>query len=521
MADQTEDAGPELGVKVEYKFFYAETAEMKAEARARQEAREARERDRQSRKLASQMEKYPHLSGMVYLPNGLAASNAAILLPVSGEAAVLGDRRFEYEAQSTVYHTSSNGGFVVPKIPGVTLLYVAHEEGFCEFNLEEAQSPLSIQLLPWGRIEGIVKLEGKPAPHEKISLMKGDMMPDVTRLGLAPGVFQTESDAQGRFVFEHLPPGEVQVCRMVNNMYSAGQYADITPGKATVMEHGFNGRQLNGRLVASDATTNLNWKHSAGFSLSTKSARPEPPPGEDARTWQQKYLQSAEGKQRARETHYFGLVIEANGDFRIDDVPPGTYELHGQLREGGASGFGWGGRLMGSVNQEVIVPGRSAGQTNEPLDLGEFVLQVVKYLKPGDAAPDFATKTIDGGSLALADFRGKYVLLDFWATWCGPCRAETPNLKSVYDRYGKDAKFAMVGLSLDKAVEAPKDYVKTEGIAWQQGFLGDWSKAALPARYGVEGIPSLFLIDPEGKVLATDLRGAEIGKAVATALGKQ
>ena len=90
----------------------------------------------------------------------------------------------------------------------------------------------------------------------------------------------------------------------------------------------------------------------------------------------------------------------------------------------------------------------------------------------------------------------------------------------MYDAYGKDPKFAMLGLSLDKAVEAPRDYAKTEGIAWHQGFLGDWSKATLPARYGVEGIPAIFLIDPGGKIVSTDLRGAEIGKAVAAALGK-
>ena len=73
-------------------------------------------------------------------------------------------------------------------------------------------------------------------------------------------------------------------------------------------------------------------------------------------------------------------------------------------------------------------------------------------------------------------------------------------------------------LSLDKAIEEPKGYSKTEGIAWQQGFLGDWSKATLPARYGVEGIPAICLVDPAGKIVATDLRGAEIGKAVAEAL---
>jgi peroxiredoxin len=221
-----------------------------------------------------------------------------------------------------------------------------------------------------------------------------------------------------------------------------------------------------------------------------------------------------------RETHHFGVVVEPNGDFRIEDVPPGAYELRGELRDGPENSLPFAGRLLGRLNQEVVVPEGPASRPNEPLDVGELVLHVAVNLNSGDQAPDFEVKTLDGGSLRLSDFRGKYVLLDFWATWCGPCRAETPNLKSLYEAYGKNPKFAMLGLSLDKAVEEPKAYAKTEGIAWHQGFLGDWSKAMLPTRYGVEGIPAMFLIDPVGKIVATGLRGAEIGKAVGAALGK-
>src|SRR5438876_10313456 len=263
--NQAEEAGPYLGMKLDYKFIYAETAEMKAETKAREQTRAARDVERQRRKIAKQMETYFHLSGIVYLPNGEAASNAAILLPEQGESAVLGDRRFEYETYSSIYRTASNGTFVIPEIPGVHLLYVAHEDGFCEFKMDHPESPLSIHLLPWGRLEGVVTLEGKPAPQEKMALLRGSFAPGVRQLSLSPGTFQTESDDQGRFVFEHLPPGEVQVCRMVHNTYYGAQYVEIAAGKPTVIRHGFNGRLLKGRFVASDTFTNLNWERARSF----------------------------------------------------------------------------------------------------------------------------------------------------------------------------------------------------------------------------------------------------------------
>jgi peroxiredoxin len=140
-------------------------------------------------------------------------------------------------------------------------------------------------------------------------------------------------------------------------------------------------------------------------------------------------------------------------------------------------------------------------------------------LKVGDRAPPFEVQTGDGETIRLRDFAGRYVLLDFWATWCGPCLAETPHLKETYQAFGDDPRFAMIGLSLDSDIAAPRGYAEQNGLGWIQAFLGDWSKTRVPAQYGITGIPSIMLIDPEGKVIAQNLRGERIKAAVAEALG--
>lgn len=154
----------------------------------------------------------------------------------------------------------------------------------------------------------------------------------------------------------------------------------------------------------------------------------------------------------------------------------------------------------------------------EPLDLGVLSLKVHKKPSMGESAPDFSFTTLDGRTLNLSDMRGKVVLLDFWAVWCGPCRGETPHLKAVYDKFGKDDRFVMVGLSLDPNLDAPRQYAKDNNLQWVQGFLGEWSKTKVPESFGVRGIPAIFLIGPDGKILAQGLRGQAIAVAVEQAL---
>ena len=156
--------------------------------------------------------------------------------------------------------------------------------------------------------------------------------------------------------------------------------------------------------------------------------------------------------------------------------------------------------------------------------LGNFEL-AAEYRKKADPmselvgkiVPDFSATDLDGKPISLQDYRGKVVLLDFWAVWCGPCLGEMPNVKQVYNSY-KDQGFDIIGVSLDTDEAKLQNYLKENDIQWRQIFSGQRWDSPLAKQYHIRGIPAPWLIARDGTLISRNARGYELERLVVAAL---
>lgn len=163
------------------------------------------------------------------------------------------------------------------------------------------------------------------------------------------------------------------------------------------------------------------------------------------------------------------------------------------------------------------------GQKTEPqpgLSGPHIINQGDASITLGQKALEFQVKDMDGKELSLSQYKGKWVLLDFWAVWCGPCRREMDSVLEVYKKY-HDKGFEIIGISLDRNAGQLKEYIAKKSIPWRQYYDGNGWRNAVAVKYKVHSIPYTYLINPEGIIVGRRLRGPYLEKAIKDAFESQ
>lgn len=481
------------------------------------------------------------VSGIVRRPDGkpLEGATVAVAYIVGNKANSPGVRIIDGFIKpvhnQNVVKTNSEGRFSLVCESGTdaqsNTLVIAHSDFYAEAKQSDVNANPEIMAQPWGRIEGVARIGNRLASNTEIfysSDRQGSGTTDVLDFGM------TKSGRGGHFVIERAIPGDVWVNRFYEDgtnlkRRAASTLVKVKPGETTQIEIGGKGRPVIARVefpegfnAKADYVTNseftvLSDRPIIPYPKDIKSNR-----SKDAQQWAERWRKSSEGfEYRKNWLSFNNLKLRPDGTLRIEEVPAGDYQLHMVYRAEPANGRMTSPTNIGYVKIKFNVPDIPGGYSDDPLDLGTLRPKLKPTLEVGQSVPAFNVETLDGKRLNLADFRGKYVLLDFWATWCGPCVTEIPEMKEVYERFGKDKRFAMLSLSLDAEEEAAKKFVAEKGITWPQGFLGEVPEGGVQGSYHVEEIPATFLIGPDGKLVAKNLRGREIGAAIARILESQ
>ena len=220
-------------------------------------------------------------------------------------------------------------------------------------------------------------------------------------------------------------------------------------------------------------------------------------------------------KELADDLKEFDAVLARHAGEKTDDVAQILFMkamLYIQVFDNPATGTD----LMKQLKRDFpeTAQGKNADKMIESIAKGEEGKKIQRSLVVGSKFPDFAQKDTAGKPLSVANYKGKVVLVDFWATWCGPCVAELPNVLKTYEKYhGKG--FEIVGISLDQDGAKLASFTKEKNMTWPQFFDGKGWGNELAVKYGVNSIPATYLLDAQGNIAAKDLRGDALEAQVA------
>ncbi|WP_297334920.1 TlpA disulfide reductase family protein [Algoriphagus sp.] len=214
--------------------------------------------------------------------------------------------------------------------------------------------------------------------------------------------------------------------------------------------------------------------------------------------------------EKVKEIQSQALLLESNQAERVKETITSMGDSFASLAAIGLlnpkNDFPFIDELVARLNEKY--PG-----TNSILQMKQQ-LDEMRALSVGQPAPEIELPTPDGEVVKLSDLRGKYVLIDFWAAWCKPCRVENPNVVRLYNQY-KDKGFEVFGVSLDRKKEDWVKAIEEDGLTWTQVSDLQYFNSEAAETYQIQAIPATYMIDPEGKIIAKDLRGPSLENKLA------
>jgi beta-lactamase regulating signal transducer with metallopeptidase domain/thiol-disulfide isomerase/thioredoxin len=460
-------------------------------------------------------------SGFVRGPDGKPLAGVQVIMssvesgtgPRQARWVSIAHGQVENADQVMIVTTEPDGRFAFPTTDGLYEIMAVTDAYYARATNAELEASHELKAQPWARIEGRLMIGSKPGAGCYVSA--DSLAPRSQR---EPGFFvsdKVQSDAEGRFEIRKLRAENVQLFYGLEKggeqVWSRGnRIVPLESGKATRVTLGGQGRPVIGR-IAPPADFGRHLDFSGGIKFRIESNKPWnyfPPEvlkRDDVLQWMFQASQTREQVAYLDRYVQINLEVAEDGTFRADDMPAGTYRLNTEL--GGRAKVeltAVSGRLIANLEQFFIVPPMPSGRSDEPLDLGTVTLrlQPPQPLSDGDVAPAIEVATLDGKPLKLADYRGKLVLLNFWAPWINQSLFQIPYLKDLSKTY-EGERFAIINLIPDAEPSESRRLAAEVGLPGAMGFLGQWSTSPVIKDYGVEHLPATFLIGPDGKILVS------------------
>lgn len=424
-----------------------------------------------------------------------------------------------------------NGRLKLPGAPDDAPVVIAHASGFLDTTMAELRRSPEVRLQAFGVVQGRLLVAGQPKRGANVSLSSLTWSP-------ASGFYLSylgTSDAEGRFAFTQVPPGEFKLYRWMSHTMRGGGGRAITEtyqmpitvraGETNQVDYASTGRAVIGQARPDKPELEVDWQnddHVLTLKLPGAAATPRPN-REDYATLaafanaMYTAVRSETPASQARAVRTYQLVFEMDGSFRAEDVPPGTYELRIRVSKPGEPQLGPivnQADVLGSLAREVVVP-----DGKEPFDLGTLeILMKGEVGTQKSAQLDMASQTLDGKPVKLADYRGRPVVLVFWAAWSERSLEALADLQKLRTELGPKNSVAVLGLNLDDDLEAARSAVKTGSYDWPQAWLDAGARVKLTEAFGVNTLPTVLLLDAAGRITHRDLEGERLRTAVRRAL---